>query len=238
MIAHRSWKQVLPWVTAFAIAMAFLESAVVIYLRKLYYPDDFHFPLAPIDQRIAITELLREVATMIMLLAPGAMITRSRLERFAWFAFCFGVWDIFYYVFLKAILGWPTSILDWDVLFLVPVVWVGPVLAPIIVSIGLTILAFIILRKRSADPVFALARSHGFALGLCSCIMLFTFVEEPCRYLIARGGNSKQFTVSDPAAATLTQLAGYVPVHFSWPVFTFACAIGTAAMIGIARRRK
>ncbi|MEI2825904.1 MAG: hypothetical protein V9F04_05470 [Dermatophilaceae bacterium] len=125
----RTWVQLLPWMTVYAIAMAFLESAVVIDLRALYYPVEFTFPMAPIDRRIAITELLREVATMVMLLAPGAMLTRRALERFAWFIYCFGVWDIFYYVFLKAILDWPVTLLDWDILFLVPVPWVGPVLA-------------------------------------------------------------------------------------------------------------
>ena len=55
------------WITLFSIAMAFLETSVVVYLRKLYYPDGFNFPLRVLDKDIAIIELLREFATLIML---------------------------------------------------------------------------------------------------------------------------------------------------------------------------
>ena len=92
---------------------------MVIYLRELYYPVGFKFPVTPIARHVAITELFRELATMVMLLAPAAMLTMKRMERFAWFCYCFGVWDIFYYVFLKAVLDWPASLFDWDILFLV-----------------------------------------------------------------------------------------------------------------------
>jgi hypothetical protein len=34
------------WLAVFSMAMGYLESAVVVYLRKLYYPDGFKFPLA------------------------------------------------------------------------------------------------------------------------------------------------------------------------------------------------
>ena len=59
------------YVAIFAMAMAFLETAVVIYLRKIYYPEGFVFPLQPIGQDIIITELFRELATMLMLLSIG-----------------------------------------------------------------------------------------------------------------------------------------------------------------------
>ncbi|MFN3876453.1 MAG: hypothetical protein ACK4L7_11140, partial [Flavobacteriales bacterium] len=83
------------------------------------------------------TEVWREAATLLMLLAPAALVARSALERFAWFCYGFGVWDIFYYVWLKALIGWPGSLLSPDLLFLIPVPWVGPVWAPCAVSLGL-----------------------------------------------------------------------------------------------------
>ena len=233
----RSWKQLLPWVTAFTIAMAFVESAVVIYLRKLYYPNDFNFPLAPIDRYIAVTELLRELATMIMLLAPGALIARTRIERFAWFAFCFGVWDIFYYVFLKAILDWPASLFDWDVLFLVPVVWVGPVLAPCIVSVGLILLGSIILHKRSIHPAFTLKHSHWSAFTISGGIILYTFIEEPCRYLFKRTHITDQLTFADPDSPALMHLRDYIPEHYAWSLFALGLVIALATLVNLSRRK-
>jgi hypothetical protein len=78
-----------------------------LYARALY-PGGFSFPLSPIPERLAITELLRELATLVMLAGVGVVAGRNFPERFAWFIFSFGVWDIFYYVFLKLLIGWPT----------------------------------------------------------------------------------------------------------------------------------
>ena len=107
-------------VTILSIAMGFLECAVVIYMREILYPGGFEFPLAAIEGDLALTEILREAATMVMLLAIGLMAGRNRSERFAWFLYSFAVWDIFYYVFLKILIGWPSSLLTWDILFLIP----------------------------------------------------------------------------------------------------------------------
>jgi hypothetical protein len=128
--------RLLPWMTAFFIAMAFLESAVVVYLRALYYPEGFGFPLVPMDPALVATEMGREFATLVMLLAPAALVTRRALERFAWFCIGFGIWDIFYYVWLKVLLGWPASLAEPDLLFLLPVPWVGPVWAPCLISVS------------------------------------------------------------------------------------------------------
>ena len=88
-------------ITAFAIAMGLLESAVVIYLRHLFYPGGFEFPLSPIPVNIAVTEVLREAATLVMLVSIGMLAGRSFSTGFAWFIYSFAVWDIFFYVFLR-----------------------------------------------------------------------------------------------------------------------------------------
>ena len=234
MRIHASWLRLLPWMTTYAIAMAFLESAVVIYLRELYYPVEFKFPMAPIATHVAITELFRELATMIMLLAPAALVTTGRLERFAWFSFCFGVWDIFYYVFLKAVLDWPATLLDWDILFLVPVVWVGPVLAPCIVSVGLIMLGCLLLHKRHSLPVFAPLRAHWIALAVSGILILYTFIEEPCRHIFRAGGNASAVPAAGHMA--LDQLRAYLPEHFSWGIFLLACALATGTLLHLWRR--
>jgi hypothetical protein len=125
------------WLTVFGVAFGFLEAAVVVYLRELYYPDGFGFPIVIIENRVAIVELLREAATVLMLLGVAMAVGRDAMERFFVFAFLFGVWDIVYYVGLWLFLGWPPSLMTWDVLFLIPVPWLGPVIYPVIVSLFL-----------------------------------------------------------------------------------------------------
>jgi hypothetical protein len=92
------------WLTFFSIAMGYLETSVVVYLRELYYPQGFDFPLAPISPSLAVTEFWREVATIVMLWGVGVLAGRSKTEKFALFLYSFAIWDIFYYIFLKILL--------------------------------------------------------------------------------------------------------------------------------------
>ena len=139
------------WLTLFSIAMGYLETSVVIYLRKIYYPEGFKFPLIPVSPDIAITEFFRELATIIMLVGVGVMAGKNSLQRFAFFIFSFAVWDLFYYIFLKVLLDWPESLFSWDILFLIPVPWVGPVLAPCITSLTMILLTFTIVYFQKKD---------------------------------------------------------------------------------------
>lgn len=127
-------------VVAYGLAMAYLESAVVVYLRDaLAIEPDAIFPLrdpAAVGSLAAI-EVGREAATVVMLAAVGWLAGRTWLERLAWVAVAFGVWDIGYYAWLWVFSGWPPSLDTWDLLFLIPVPWVGPVWAPVTVSLGL-----------------------------------------------------------------------------------------------------
>jgi hypothetical protein len=133
------------WITVFAIAMAFVEAAVVVCLRLNYYPEGFKFPIELISGTPAISELLREIATIAMLIAVSILTGRKFQDRFAYFIYAFGIWDIFYYIWLRIILGWPESLLTWDLLFLLPVPWIGPVIAPVVVSISFIIAAVVTL---------------------------------------------------------------------------------------------
>jgi len=121
----------------FAASFGYVEGAVVVYLREISYPGGFHFPLVAQPPRIFAAEIVREAATILLLLGVAFACAREGWRRFAVFAFCFGVWDLVYYATLKAILGWPLGWLEWDILFLVPVNWTGPVLAPVLVSVAL-----------------------------------------------------------------------------------------------------
>ena len=127
----------------FGIAFGFLEAIVVVYLREIYYPNGFSFPLTLLDPQMLKVEIVREFCTIIMLASVGWILGKTSGEKFSFFIFVFGVWDIFYYVALKIFLDWPETILEWDVLFLIPITWIGPVLAPVICSIGMILIALI-----------------------------------------------------------------------------------------------
>ena len=125
-------------VVAFGVAFGFMEAAAVAYLRSAIGLGS----VAPAQVSAALgtfetVEGIREAATLVMIAAIGWLAGRSGLERLAWAAVVFGLWDIVYYVGLRLATGWPPSLETWDVLFLLPSPWVGPVWAPIVVSAAL-----------------------------------------------------------------------------------------------------
>jgi len=135
-------------VVIFSIAFAYIEAALVVYLRTIFYPAGFTFPLtnfgtSSLWKQLLLTEIGREAATMVLLFSSAWLFGRDLQQRFAFFLTIFAVWDIFYYVWLKILINWPGSIMDWDILFLIPTTWASPVLAPVLIS--LTVLIFSII---------------------------------------------------------------------------------------------
>lgn len=125
------------WLWLLGLALGWFEAAVVVYLRELYYPDGFRFPIVFASDRVAVVEIVREAASILLLAAAARLAGRAFLERFAAFMLLFGIWDLVYYAALWLVLGWPQSLLTWDILFLIPVPWVGPVWAPSLVALTL-----------------------------------------------------------------------------------------------------
>jgi hypothetical protein len=140
------------WIAIFSLAMAALEAAVVVYLRALYYPDEFTVGFRLINERILLVELAREAATLVMLVSVAYLAGKNFNDRLAWFLMSFAIWDIAYYAWLKIFIGWPLTFFDWDILFLIPVTWIGPVAAPLICSIVMIALSIALLRTNSAVP--------------------------------------------------------------------------------------
>lgn len=122
-------------VALFAVAMAYLEAAVVVYLRRLVGVVEPWRDPSVYDPTVAVIELGREAATLLMLVALGWACGRNAPSRAGFALFAFGVWDIFYYVWLKILIGWPASLLTPDILFLIPLPWWGPVITPILIAI-------------------------------------------------------------------------------------------------------
>ncbi|MBK6343142.1 MAG: hypothetical protein IPF41_11280 [Flavobacteriales bacterium] len=223
------------WMTAFYVAMACLESAVVVYLRALYYPTGFDFPLVPMERSLIGTEVVREAATILMLLAPAALITRSALERFAWFCFGFGVWDIFYYVWLKVLLGWPSSLMSSDLLFLIPVPWVGPVWAPCAISIGLIALALVVLRGRSRAAHYRLDGISWALLITGALLMIVSFTIDPLLRVDGLKALASVASLGDAGAKALMQGRDYVPKHYPWHWLAAGAVLATLGTLRASR---
>jgi len=185
------WRRITLGLILFGIAFGYVEAAVVVYLRTIHEPvrERVHpgtspaevFPLltfdelrgaAPEQARLVKVEVVREAATLLML----AGVASLALERRMWlsaFAVAFGVWDIFYYVFLKLLIGWPASLFTWDVLFLIPAPWAAPVLAPAIVSLSM-VAAGIIALKRAVH----LTGWHWAGIGCGAVAILLSFLWD------------------------------------------------------------
>ncbi len=204
------------WLTIFSIAMGFLETAVVIYLRKLYYPGGFDFPLIPIPADMALVEFLREAATIIMLAGLGILAGKSPLQRFAFFLFCFAVWDIFYYVFLKIFLNWPSSWFTWDILFLIPVPWVGPVIAPVVLSLTMIAFALVIIYFKDKEFSFRMKRVEWF-LVIAGCLVVITsFIWDYIKYA---SRSEYKFWTLNSREDLFREIGNYIPQKYNWPLF-------------------
>ena len=216
------------YATLFFMAMAFLESAVVVYLRALYYPEGFQFPLRPMTGVVVVTEIWREVGTMIMLWTVGAVMVRSALERFAWFCYGFGIWDLFYYIWLKLLLDWPATWSDPDLLFLLPVPWVGPVWAPCVVSLGLIALDVIMLKKRAENVRWRPSLRTWLLLFAAVGLFLTAFMLDP----VAQGLGTGGFIEGTEAhtASMSTVIDNYVPGPFPWGWFVAGVVVGATGL--------
>jgi len=228
IITLKTWKFIFSktfiWVSLFAIAMGVLEGAVVVYLRELYYPNGFSFPLQSMSTTLAITEIIREFATLIMILAIGILVGKSKIERFAWFIFTFAVWDIVYYIFLFAILQWPSSVFEWDVLFLLPTMWVGPVWSPILIACGMIALAVIILLSKELKNKVFFKTKEILAFGIGSLVCIISFCKDYYEYMV---NNYPQVKTIDLffSKNTFNYAEYYVPRNFDMLIYGIGITI-------------
>jgi len=212
------------WVTLFAVAMGMLESSVVIYLRELYYPAGFKFPLHATSYTVAVTELFRELSTLIMLLGIGMLAGKNKHERFAWFIYSFAIWDIFYYVFLYLLINWPVTLFDWDVLFLLPTMWVGPVWAPVFLSLLMILLALCILYFSKYGNEGNLKLHEWMLLITGALIVIIAFCKDFYLYMTTQyptiPGTQLFFSKK-----TFVYAAQYVPSSFDVLLFLLGCVV-------------
>jgi hypothetical protein len=177
-IATLSYRVRLALVGLFGVTMAYFEAAVVVYLRSLYYPHGFTFPLTVIPNNILAVELGRELASVVMLASVAALAGRKFWERFGYFAFCFGVWDIFYYVWLKVTLNWPVTLTDWDILYLIPVPWIGPVIAPMLVALLMVVAGLLVARRYGRGGLIRLDAFDWVLGAIATGCVLYSFMRD------------------------------------------------------------
>ncbi len=200
-------------VALYAVAMAWVESAVVFYLRTLSgHLDPAQTDVLPPVHGLAATEVVREAATLIMLWAVGMLAGRTWRSRWGYAAVAFGVWDIFYYVFLVVITGWPTGLRDWDVLFLLPMPWWGPVISPVLIAIMMIVWGTLASQGEPFERPFR-SEWKAWALNFTGILVaLYVFMEHALRV--------------GPEAAVAKH-----PTTFNWPLFIIALGLMAAPIV-------
>lgn len=206
------------WLAIFGIAMGLLEAIVVVYLRELYFPGGFRFPLQFIPERMLRGEMLRELSTIAMLAALAAVASKTFILRFAVFLFTFGIWDLFYYVFLKVLLDWPSSFFTWDVLFLIPLTWLAPVLAPLVCALTMTGLAVLLIALHRRHGVVRIDRLSWCLVAAGAAAIILTFAWNYAAMLI-EGGFVSDLAGPEKNKAFQAALASFVPSQFHWGLF-------------------
>jgi hypothetical protein len=216
---NKNYKSVFFWLVVFGIAMGILEAIIVVYIRQIYYPSGFDFPLKIFEVKFYYIEILREIATLAMLISIGALAGKNFLQRFCFFLFSFAVWDIFYYIGLKLILDWPSSLLTWDILFLIPVTWVGPVLAPIISSLVFIIFSVAVVNFQEKGLIKNLGLLN-WLLFLSGVLIVFLVYIWDYSKIIIEGGYISHLgnLATDPKF--ISELTRYVPSYFNWYLFS------------------
>jgi hypothetical protein len=210
------------WLTVvtYAAAMAWVESAVVYYLRThIDRIDPYQQNPLPLIGGLGPVELVRELATMVMLLTVGILAGKTWRARIGYMAIAFGVWDIFYYVFLKMMCGWPHSLWDWDILFLIPLPWWGPVLAPMLIAFLLIVWGTLASQFERTRPP-SLSNAGVWILNFIGIMLaLYVFMTDALR--VSSGG--------------VEALRNLLPTYFNWPLFLVALILMTPPIIKLAQ---
>ena len=200
-------KQLL-WLIVWGVVFGYMEAAVVVYLREIYYPEGFAFPLVNIHDRILLTEVLREAATLLILWATASLTYKRLQSRFAAFFVLFGLWDIFYYIFLKLLLHWPESMNTLDILFLIPSPWIGPIWAPVLVSLGFIYSGMATLIRNHQNHFFQFGKYFILFELIAALLIIISFII--------------------PGVSVIEQS---FPTHFPWYLFLTGFLTGVGVFL-------
>jgi hypothetical protein len=219
----------------FSIAMGVLEAVVVVYLRTLYYPEGFAFPLVIFSKKIYIIEIVREICTIVMLWSISFIGGKNRLQRICYFLYCFAIWDIFYYIALKIFLNWPPTLLTWDILFLIPVPWLGPVLAPVICSLTMIVFFLVMLYFQTEQSDFRLY-THEWLLILLGAVLIFiTFIWNYFKIILSHNLVRDFFSLLENDQFK-SIWSTYIPTYYNWTLFAIGMVMVYIALFSLLKR--
>jgi hypothetical protein len=210
------------WVVTFAIAFACVEGAAVVYLREIYFEGSFYFPLVLEwrDGKLVVDHLMRiefgrEIATILMLAAVGCASGKNALQKFCFFMIAFGIWDIFYYIWLRVMVGWPYNLMTWDLLFFVPLPWVGPVITPVLIALTMAAAGSLIIYYEEKGCVIAW-RWYDWVIELgCGILMIVAFCWD-WKNIIRLPGSVTYTGIPNPFAWWL-----YLPAYIFSLIYFF-----------------
>jgi len=210
------------WVVTFAIAFAWVEAAIVVYLREIYFEGSFYFPLVLewedgklVVDRLMQIEFGREIATILMLAAVGFISGKNALQKFCFFMIAFGVWDIFYYIWLRVMAEWPESIMTWDLLFFVPLPWVGPAITPLLIALTMAAAGSLIIYYEQRGCVIAWRWYDWVIESGCGILMIAAFCWD-WKNIIRLPGDIAYTGVPGPFAWWL-----YLPAYIFSVIYFF-----------------
>jgi len=212
------------WVSIFAICMGVFEGAIVVYIRALYYPNGFDFPIAPMNTQLIFTELLREAASLLMIVSVAWLSAPTAARRFGQFLYIFGLWDIVYYLFLKAMLGWPATLLTWDVLFLLPILWSGPVISPAFIAFLMMLWGYTLAYPRNNKKV---KRTTWYLLIAGAVVIFISFIFDYGKFLLGQATVAEQITWRWFESISYE----YYPEAFPWDLWSVGVIIIAATWI-------
>jgi hypothetical protein len=208
---ERSTAGLLVWLAIFAAAFGYIEGAVAHYLRLHLYPEGFDDAISlVVDRHTLAVEVGREICTLVLMAAVAALTRGPWPRRLASFVYVFAIWDLSYYAALWLFEGWPASLTDWDLLFLVPVPWFAPVAAPIAISaIGIlgAILVHVLFDRRGE-----------LALPWLGVTLVNTALVVWEISFMAHGGPRTEF-----------------PAHYEWGLFAVGVALAFAGYLQVWR---
>jgi hypothetical protein len=225
--SKRTFVRILVALSLFGISFGFVEAAVVVYLRQVYFPvvEYFYpahdpadlFPLlrldqlgamGPVHEKLLLVELVREGMTLLMLVGIAVAVARNMREGLAAFVLAFGIWDVAFYGSLKLTLDWPSSLHTWDLLFLLPVPWVGPVLAPLMVAATMIAGGTAVLHRECLGRPVALKLAPLTTIATGGIVIIGAFC---CDYRNIMGGG--------------------LPNPFHWPLFALGEVVGVFGLL-------
>ena len=224
-------------ISIFATAMGLLEAIVVVYLRLQFYPEGFDFPFKMLPSDLILVEWVREIATIVMLVSIGMLAGIDKLQKFFYFLFTFAIWDIIYYVGLKLFLDWPESMLTWDILFLIPIPWIGPVLAPVICSLTMIVFSVSVIKKQEKGFLLKMKTIDWVLIFSGVTLILFSFTEDFFALIYNNDLLSEFFNLSTNEKFWKI-ISEFIPVSYNWVAFSAGELLILLANLLVLKRMK